>query len=311
MVETKERAPTKRKTMRASHTDRVSPRYTQPDYVPPIAHSNSKQAPEKSAARFWFQSLFWLSLMAALVWGLYQTYRWVAASYLVEQVEIQEALVHVNPEQVSSVLSPYLQQSLLALPLDQLRSELLALDWVEEVSLVRRWPDTLLVKINERQALALWENRAILDSGGKLIVLNEVNVDDLPIISSEILSSLLLGKSGGRQTKTELDNTILENSMIQSEVALLHARLTQVLSDRQNLPDDLGRLIQLRRDALGDWQLVWANGLNLRVTQSDFDSNMHALDVFLNNFSPQQRDKLNSIDLRYRNGFSVKLKSEQ
>lgn len=61
---------------------------------------------------------------------------------------------------------------ILALDLDEMRARLLALPWVREASIERQLPDTLLVQIDERRPLALWQNQgqfAVIDERGEVL----------------------------------------------------------------------------------------------------------------------------------------------
>lgn len=61
---------------------------------------------------------------------------------------------------------------ILALDLGAARDRLMALPWVREASVERLLPDTVVVRISERQALALWQNRgafAVIDHSGAVV----------------------------------------------------------------------------------------------------------------------------------------------
>ena len=63
-------------------------------------------------------------------------------------------------------------QSILAFDPDQARARLLELGWVETARVERRLPDTIVVRISERKALALWQHKGrhvLIDQGGKPI----------------------------------------------------------------------------------------------------------------------------------------------
>lgn len=80
-------------------------------------------------------------------------------------------------------------QDSLAMPLVDLgytRERLLRFGWVKEARVSRRWPDTVLVDIVERQPAAIWQHNrqlALIDNEG--VVLEQVRLNampDLPLI---------------------------------------------------------------------------------------------------------------------------------
>ncbi len=63
-------------------------------------------------------------------------------------------------------------QSILAFSPDEARRKLLQLGWVETARVERRLPDTIVVHLSERKALALWQHKGrhvLIDRGGKPI----------------------------------------------------------------------------------------------------------------------------------------------
>jgi cell division protein FtsQ len=61
---------------------------------------------------------------------------------------------YASPSQIRHVFAPDFGLSLYLVPLRQRRSELLAIDWVEEASVSKIWPNTLRVQIQERTPVA-------------------------------------------------------------------------------------------------------------------------------------------------------------
>ena len=63
-------------------------------------------------------------------------------------------------------------RSIFAVPLDERRRRLLAIDWVEDASVSRIWPDRLVVRIRERTPVAFVPLRSgvlLIDSHGVLL----------------------------------------------------------------------------------------------------------------------------------------------
>ncbi len=77
-------------------------------------------------------------------------------------------------------------QPILGLDLDRLREDVEKVGWVKSARVVRLMPDTLVVVVNERQRLAVWQHSgqlAVIDSDGQPI--NEADpgqFSDLPLV---------------------------------------------------------------------------------------------------------------------------------
>lgn len=82
-----------------------------------------------------------------------------------------------DPADLLAALGAGRGDPILAIDLRESRENLLALPWVQEGSIRRRLPDTLLIRVEERRPLAIWQNAHrlhLLDTRGEV-----VPVDDL------------------------------------------------------------------------------------------------------------------------------------
>ena len=93
------------------------------------------------------------------------------AGFTVRQVEIEGA---VNQPRLS-IYRELLQggsDSMLLADLDEMRARLIALPWVKEAEIQRRWPDRLLISITERKPAALWQWKGrlrLIDAEGQVL----------------------------------------------------------------------------------------------------------------------------------------------
>jgi cell division protein FtsQ len=71
-------------------------------------------------------------------------------------------LVFASRAKVTRVFAGDFTQSLSDVPLDERRRRLLAIDWVEDASVSRLWPDRLVVSVRERQPVAFVARRSSL-----------------------------------------------------------------------------------------------------------------------------------------------------
>ena len=81
-------------------------------------------------------------------------------------------------------------QSSMAMPmidLDATRARLLQFGWIREARVSRRWPDTLVIDVEERRPSAIWQNEgrlSLIDAEG--VVLEPVRVEAMPQLLSVV-----------------------------------------------------------------------------------------------------------------------------
>jgi len=115
------------------------------------------------------------------------------AGFTMRRVEIKGA------ERVSrlAIYNVAFDQPSMALPmidLEATRERLLQFGWIREARVSRRWPDTLVVDVIERQPAAIWQNGgrlSIIDAEG--VVLEPVRVEAMPELP------LVIGDAANRQ----------------------------------------------------------------------------------------------------------------
>lgn len=79
----------------------------------------------------------------------------------VEVIEVVGAL-NLDPAEVIAAAGPLVGQSILAISLEDIRANVVALGWVKEATIVRQLPHTLRITIAERKGSALWQYQNIL-----------------------------------------------------------------------------------------------------------------------------------------------------
>lgn len=94
---------------------------------------------------------------------------WFAADrWPVTQLTVQAEFRHVSAEQIRAAVLPRLGHGFFALDLDVVQQAVAALPWVETVEARKRWPDTLILRIYERQPFARWNGTRLISRQGVL-----------------------------------------------------------------------------------------------------------------------------------------------
>lgn len=189
----------------------------------------------------------------------------------------------VNSTSVQNTLQPYANKELINVDIERIRSSLLSLPWVKEVSLRRQWPNALEIRLFKHRAVAQWQEgsgkRYLLSDQGALI---DVHADSLNGVQ-------LLGPKG-------------QQLRVLNEYGDLLAFFAQ-----SKQPSALARL---RLDARDAWQLELQGGPTVRYLERNKVSALERLHVALSAFTPAQLSQAQSIDLRYNNGFAIHWRKE-
>ncbi|WP_426690108.1 cell division protein FtsQ/DivIB [Rhodanobacter ginsengiterrae] len=92
---------------------------------------------------------------------------WFAADrWPVTQLTVQAEFKHVSESDIRAAVRPRLGKGFFALDLDAVQKAVAALPWVESVEARKRWPDTLQLRIYERQPFARWNDRQLISRQG-------------------------------------------------------------------------------------------------------------------------------------------------
>jgi cell division protein FtsQ len=106
-----------------------------------------------------------VTLVALPIVGVLQG--WFAANrWPVTQLKVEAEFAHLSAEQIRSTVLPRLGKGFFATDLDDVRKAVAGLPWVESVEARKRWPDTLVIRIYERQPFARWNENKLISRQG-------------------------------------------------------------------------------------------------------------------------------------------------
>tara|TARA_B100000029_G_scaffold511515_1_gene605760 strand:+ start:8720 stop:9514 length:795 start_codon:yes stop_codon:yes gene_type:complete len=192
----------------------------------------------------------------------------------VRQIEIKGSFQRVTPIQVEAVIVSALTGGFLSANLNELQYQVEGLDWVESAQVTRSWPDRLKVRVIEHRAAARWGSSGLLNSQGILFTENaRYMFPELPH---------LMGPKGTEE-----------------EVA------KRYLSLRARLAEANFTLESLVMDERGAWQIKLESGQQIRIGKRDVDERLDRLFKVVAPSLADQFDRIQHVDLRYSNGFSV------
>lgn len=85
----------------------------------------------------------------------------------VERIAISGTVDNVTVEEIQALVAPRLNVGFLAADLDGIRERLEAMPWVYRANVRRRWPDAVVIQIEEQRPIARWGIAGFLNHEGE------------------------------------------------------------------------------------------------------------------------------------------------
>lgn len=229
---------------------------------------------DKPQLLMWFANL--LTGLAALL--LFYSLVFLAVNsplFPVKRIKVDGELAHVTKEQLQYVIKNELKGTFFTLNLDKTRQAFEKLPWVREVSVRRRWPDRLEVQIEEHQAIARWGGVALLNTHGERF--DAASNDPLPVLE---------GPPG------------TEKQMVDG-----YREFAEVLAPISKQPEHIW--LSARRA----WRVELNDGTTIEVGRDEaLDRVKRFVVAYPNSLALiAQKQPFQYVDLRYPNGFAVRL----
>ena len=227
-----------------------------------------------------YVSFLTLLVVCALLLSARMIYLFLAdpQRFPIDTVKIAANYQHINRKQIESVLTGYLGDSFVVLPVTQLQSDLMALDWTDNVQIERIWPGTLKITLVEKAPVAVW-NEFLITSDGKLINIGEEQ------------TYLALPKLSGPKQQ-------------QTDVLQIYEKLSKLLS----IYGLHASALQLRDNQA--WELSLSNGVQLRLGKRDLEKRLTRFCKAWPAVFADKSEQLSSVDLRYARGMAVQWKQQ-
>lgn len=201
-----------------------------------------------------------------------------AQSFAVQAVTIEGEFHNEQAHEIERTLLPHVKGDFFTADLVNARRALLELSWIREVSLKRRWPNRIIVKIEEQVPVAVWNETRFLNDGAGVFTHRYID-------QGQLLPRL----SGPPGTERE----VLAQSVLWSDW-LRQAGL---------------HLAGVRLDERRSWILVTRDGITVNLGKEKIEARLQR---FLRAFPKYLKSRLtevSTVDLRYSNGFAVSWKN--
>jgi len=204
-------------------------------------------------------------------------------------VQITGHIINTDQKVLQSLVSQVAKGGFFEINLAQVQKTLLTMPWIKNVQVHKQWPNTLVIQILERTAVARWQELALVDNEGKLFQVSpEMNKEQ----RSTGKGNLELPRFSGPP------NSVGE---VFERYNLLLPRIA-----RAGL-----KIRELGCNARKAWYMVLDNGVKLRLGHGDSESQLHRflkVHNYLIRYSPKYSRENSAVqfDLRYTNGIAVR-----
>jgi len=187
-------------------------------------------------------------------------------------------LNHIDQKEVQGILLPLVAKGFFSTNVDGIRDRLLQLPWANDVAVRRQWPNQIEIMMKEKNAVASWNNEALLSETGILFLPKQTTYPaSLP---------MFVGPSGKHIVMLNYFNEI-NRILMPLHVKISYLELTSYLT----------------------WKVALSNGIALQIGHKDVLTRLyHFVKVYPKIIGKHTAD-VDSIDLRYPNGIAVRWKS--
>jgi len=208
---------------------------------------------------------------AAMLYGIAYYVTHLPGLFPLRSVRMDAVPQQVDTRLVLQALRVDVDGNFFTADLRKLRSSLESLPWVRNVSIRREFPDSLVVRFEEHQALGRWNGSALVNNQGEVFTATTDRV--LPSFS---------GQDG---TSAEVAQQYM---MFSQQLEPLNLKVTQLsLSPRHA------------------WQMKLDNGLVLELGREDMQQRLaRFVEVYPYSLAALHGNA-KYVDLRYRNGFAA------
>lgn len=192
----------------------------------------------------------------------------------IKQVRIEGDFTRLSPVDLQLLVTDKVRGGFFNLNVDAVRLALLDEPWVSEVVVKRIWPDALRVIVIEQVPVVRWGDSGLLNSAG------EYFSPDIETIPVEL--PLLSGPEGSEQILLNRFNTM------QKQVQSIGFNIASLFLDDRRA-----------------WSFHFTNGIKITLGRRDFEERFNRVLTLIPTTTAGRIDQIESIDMRYTNGFSV------
>lgn len=223
------------------------------------------------------RALVVISALGSAIWGVSKLTD--PAAFPIRQVRVEGDLKRLAPQEVKQITSEGIRGGFFALDVDRLRKGFMHHPWVRDASVRRLWPPAIQIRVYEQHAAARWGDAALVNKQGEIFApkMNSYPKGLVKLRGPEGTPALLLKRM--RQIQTQLTSSGKRLQWLE-------------LSDRRA------------------WSFGVAGGPTVILGRDDFDLRLRRYAANLHR-APDPARKVELLDMRYPNGFAVRMRRPQ
>ena len=219
-----------------------------------------------------YGSVFVLIFISMMVWGGMILSN--PDTLPIKQVRIEGDFTRLSPVDLQLLVTDKVRGGFFNLDVDAVRLALLDEPWVSEVIVKRIWPDALRVIVIEQIPVVRWGDSGLLNTAGEYF---SPEAETIPI---EL--PLLSGPMGSEQ------NLLNRFNSMQEQVRLIGFNIASLFLDDRRA-----------------WSFHFTNGIKVTLGRRDFEERFNRVLTLIPTTTSGRIDQIESIDMRYTNGFSI------
>lgn len=220
-----------------------------------------------------------ICILGAILWIWLKNTEHKSARFPIHQVILEGEYWQIPQQELETIIAPYIKSGYFFINLFSLQNKLLDKEpWLQTVTVSRQWPSSLIVVLQQKTAVAVLNNNALLTPSGDVF---SPPVDSFP----PDLPNLV----GPKERAKEL----LEQYQVFTSLA-----------NSANLS-----IIKLVLSTSGNWSVELNNKIVVILGEDDILARFNRfIKVYQQVFVPEHREP-SSVDMRYGHGMAVNWKT--
>jgi len=192
----------------------------------------------------------------------------------IRSITIEGPFQRVSALQVEEAISGALSDGFLSANLSEIQTLVVALPWIDQANVVRRWPSQLEISVTEQVPAACWGESGLLNTRGELFVSDARHIPaELPRLS------------GPTNRSTEIAK--------------------RYLNVREQLIPFGMDLRRMHMDARGAWEMTLQNGVVIRLGRREVEQRTNLFFEVVAKIITNRASDVDYVDMRYSNGFTI------
>lgn len=192
----------------------------------------------------------------------------------ISSIEVSGPFQRVTAMTIEAAISAEIDAGFVGADIDRMREQIMALPWIDQARVARRWPSRISITVTEQIPAAVWGDSGLLNTRGELFISESRHVPaELPRLSGPD------SRSG--------------------EVAARYLAVREQL-----IPIGLD-VRRVHLDARGSWEMTLGNGIAVRLGRREV---AERTDLFLDvvaDIITSRAMEIEYVDMRYGNGFTI------